>query len=1355
MLKKMIKPLILTALAVSMLFLALPVYSITGNNGLEIVESTTSHIILKYEPQVQSIEQITTNDGISTQLPVIDGVVRGNNTPGAPMKLVLSKKITVPGENGFSLDEVRISGKRRIPGKITPVGQLFNVNDFPETRYDIDKKLYSGNITDRFVELSYKGIARNRYIAELNFTAASYDAVTNSIVIPEEIYVKISFNQFYDSRISKSSTPEFDPNITLNHYETKEWVVSNTPIDTQGKKNTSDRIMSVTDNWVKVGIDVEGVYKINAGMLSNLGVKIPKDEVSTIQLFGNGGKELSQKVSDGVNNSLHEQEIIVKTNSSGEFLSLIFYGRPGCGFEYKDGEIKHYINHYSPIKKNEGKKRNNEKNFYFLTWGGEEGKRAESLETPQGNVTDRPDTYTRRIFYEEELENAFVHGSGLQWFGRNLLPWQITNLLHDLDRSGRILYRIAVAHRSFAAGYFTVTEDDEEIANIYLGGVNSKSYNDAYRDVMTAEFPASEISSDNRSILKFSYSSQENPSATGYFDYYEIHYPRSFIPINNEISFFTEPGKTGIYEYFINGFSGGEIYGFDVTDARDPKLIENLASTGGIFKFRTELSEDTPKQFYISSKIRENPELSLVNFHHLRHDNSSTDMIVISPPEFKESAQEYKEYRSKQSDISVSVFYTDDIYNEFASGIPDPTAVRDFIAYAYHNWDKKPKYVLLWGDGHYDFKNITTDKKNYVPPYESINYDKVFDATDSYTTDDFFGRVEGDDLLVDLAVGRMTIQADYEGKAMVGKIDHYENNSSEGNWQTNVTLVADDSKKRSGSDGSTHTTASEKLSKNNLPLSMQQRKIYLPDYPTENVPGGRRKPRCTEDILNSVNVGGTLLLNWYGHGNPRVWSHEEVLDRDVTIPKMLNYDKLFFLTAATCDYGRFDSPEVQSGAEEMVINDKGGGIGCFSSSRLVYAGENEYINELFYNTLFTKDESDGRYNTIGEVMYKVKQEATSLNDQKYWLLGDPALRLVIPNYHVQIESINGINLVNNDDTLKLKGLQEVTIKGSILESKSEEIDETFNGTAIITMLDGDNPSKVPDEDGYSTHNILRHGGALNRSSCPVENGHFEANFIIPKDISFSENLGRLYVYANSDDERFAKGATRNYMIDGILTTGVSDDTGPQIDIFVDGRDFKPGDIVSGKPRLIVDLSDTSGINTTGNGIGHRIEAWLDDEPESYDLTMNFVTSVENPRKGTTEKELDQLEPGVHKVKVRAWDVYNNYSTSETYFRVAPKGEVVVHDLKNYPNPFEDGTTIKFKHNLKPPFDVKVHIYSITGNLIRSFAETGTTYYTTEVEWDGLDSNNNSLVPGVYPFKVLLKDENGSTGFAAGKMSVTR
>lgn len=1093
-------------------------------------------------------------------------------------------------------------------------------------------------------------------------------------------------------------------------------------------------------------IEREGIYRISADELRNLGGPTDAAGAGSIRIFGIGGRELTERVPTKEDNVLNEIPVIVRTQADGSLRDVIFYASSTGGFD-KDGQkVIHSINHYG------------NRSGYLLSWGNTAGQRAVMRRAAEAEATVRPTHVTGRIYQEEDITNLFTLGSGRRWLGRpidNNGALTVTTMLPNFRRVDTVRYRFCVAHRSSQRGVVTISDNGQTLAQRDLRGLTQDMYLDSYNDSVSGVLPASSLPMDGRSALRFSYQSNDR-LGTGVLDWLEIAYPKATQAIDGEAEFWIDARTEGTYQVDIAGFSG-DVFIFDVTDRAAPVLVENISSTGNIAAFRETFSAGEQRRYFIASSLR-SAQYEAITFPNLRSSPANTDVIVITHPSLLTSANEYAAYRRSQGELSVSVVTTSDLFTEFSYGQNDPLAIRDYLAWAMTTWTKAPKYVLLWGDGHFDYRNISTGQISFVPTYQSFDAIGDTDGIKSYTSDDLFARTVGDDTAPDLAIGRITITSDVQGRNFLEKLRLYEHSASTDDWRTRLTTIADDGPKgtQGQSDGDLHLAQSENLTINHVSNEIQTRKIYLVEYPTENVARGRRKPAATQDLVSSVNTTGALFLNWVGHGNPRVWADEQILVRETTIGQFSNADKPFFLTAATCDFARFDMTEVQSGAEELFLLPRGGAIAVFSSTRVVYSFSNDVLNRAFYSRLFQRDE-DGSFPRIGDAFMDVKNVHRFLNDWKYVILGDPSMRLLLPRERVVFDSINGVT-IDSTSALTVKALSTVTVSGHIASPLDDASLVPIHGVVQVTLSDAATTVRMRDTDPAQTMNTwIRPGAALSKGSYRVENGRFTATFIVPKDISFAPGNGSLFGYARSDDSlTFAMGVFDKVAVNGIEAVSFNDVEGPSMKIFMDSRRFISGDIVRAEPILIVDLQDATGINTTGIGIGHDLEASFDDGLKVENLTSTFQTSLEDSKAGTASKQIFGLSPGVHSVRVRAWDILNNVSEATTVFRIVDAAAgIVTEGLTFAPNPFTTSTSIRFTHNLAKPFSARLMVHDLQGRLVVERDMRVLDLQSAEAEWDGRDTGGNVLSTAVYVCTVRITTDDGATHDVRGALQLIR
>lgn len=1334
---KLIKAKVLFFLLPFLLINILSTYSYSQSLVSDLVEGN-DFLRLKVVSPLFSFDTIYSNDRSFYLLPNFKVPVEKYTKNNCTFYIVRGL-IALPDSNGFSIENLEVNVVEQIKGNFVSPEKI-NIPNDSFSRFDNNAWALNS-----WANLRYIGIGRNLHLGLLQFVVGKYNWLTKTFNFPREFNVTIRFFSKKDDNFYSNFKDEIFSNV-LNFNQAKRWIIGTN----QKSVITKDGLVQLSPNttFIKIKVEKEGIYKIDAASLSSLGANITPDLIPTLKIFGRDGKPLSEKVDDALKNNFTEIPIIVRTKSDGSLDYILFYGSGTSGFEYSNKTFRSYQNPYSNV------------NYYFLFWGGTKGLRIETIpDTLNCENVVIPDYYTERIQFREEITNPFNSGSGRIWFGGSIFPRTFVNLLPDLYRDGEIFYRFYVAQSYLdnEIGYygkFSFYEAQNLLAKIEIGKLSS--YEEAIAREVTATFLASSISSDNRSYLKIEYQNpKSNGSATPFFNFYEIHYPRRPVAIDNSISIFSIFDSISCYELQITGFTDGEIIGLNVTDPKNPSLLTNRSVVKNSFAFRFFNDSLVPRRFYISSNFLK-PDLAKVTLAGLRDPSLQADVIVITHSDMLNSATKFKTYRENSKNLKVMIVTVEDIYNEFSFGVTDPTAIRDFVAYAVNNWSKKPKFLVLWGDGHFDFRNISTKQTNYIPAFQIADNPSNFYSTISFTSDDYYGCVVGNDDVIDIVVARVPIYDDETGLTYIDKIITYENSSTKSKWRSTVLFCADDSPQSGQArDGNQHTKDSEFIANGFVPKDMFVKKLYLPEYPTENVPSGRRKPLATNDLIRTIN-DGVLLVNWLGHGNPRVWAHEELFDRDRDISLLSNLDNLFFGIAATCDFGRFDMVNIKSGVEELLFYPNGGAIAYLAATRPVYVSDNANLNRHFVANLFQRDNA-GKYLSLGEVNFAVKQLLSGDNDMKYLLFGDPLIVLNIPELVVKIDKVNGnyFDSLPSGKTYSLKAFSILDLEGSIRSYLDSSILSNFNGNVEIIINDVGFTKKVVDIDG-TIHSIYKEGGIISKGIFPVVNGKFTGKFYITDEVSFLDgNISIRFFAKDTTNNLFAKGVENRLTISGIDTLFLIDNQPPSISIYLDDTTFVDGDVVSNPPFLIVRLFDNTAINTTGVGIGHLIEAWIDDKPESINLTDKYESSPFNPQEGFIKTFLNPLDPGEHKIKVRAWDIFNNYSFAETHFKIldADAGILLFNPIV-FPQPGDRFVVFRVQHNISQPYNVTLKVFNTVGELIyQKIVELSRLRYF-ELTYDCIDDFGNAIPTGIYHYQITVSSF-GKSSILSGKFAIVK
>jgi hypothetical protein len=1033
--------------------------------------------------------------------------------------------IGVPSEFGNSI-RVLNSAYRVLNGKVLPVASYEKENFLDAVKYEISPEYYNYVDYPELASFGDYGIARGLGVQDIRLFPVKFDVNTNTIKLYSKIVFQIDYgNSQFTGRKTEDDLLKYS---VINYDAAKYWVKEDRKLSKAGNSVLAE------GQWVKFEAPTEGIYKIDRAKLESFGFNVSTIDPRKIKIYNNSGKVLSEKVTTPRPVDLVENAIIVVGENDGVFDPgdyILFYGR---GSQFRDFDpvsktIQRFNHPFSAV------------NYFWITAGGDNGKRVQT-KSSLNSTEDYVQTSTA-AFADYEVDKINLAKSGRQYFGDDF-----SQSIPSRTYMNKLDYRISALPINYSFRFINATSSafgltlEENSSNIFSGTLQgySTSYTVGVSHVRDIVFNGS--LPDNRSVLKFTLNSS-SVTSVGYLDYFEISYEKELKPVENKIIFFSKD-SSALVEYYLSGFPSSEIKVFDVTDHSNILLVNPKPGwpSGGDYRFQfTENGDSIRKYIAVGNEsflIPANP--STVENSNLRGITDGAKFIIISHKNFLDASNRLKSYRENETKIPISTIVIDveKIFNEFSCGIQDVSAVRDFIKYAYDNWQIKPEYFMFMGKGTYDYKNIEGFGDNYIPTWQTVESLRLLD---SYTTDDFFARVDGEDLKPDIAFGRLTVRNLNEANTYIDKIIHYEKNSERGNWRNLITLVADDDLTSTGSDPpAEHTRPSENLANVHIPASFDLKKIYLADYPAVITGNGRRKPSVNVAITNAMNEG-TLLINYIGHGNPEVWAHEIVFERAVAIPQLKN-DNYFFLCAATCDFGYYDIPNFQSGAEEMLFLKNAGSIATFNSSRLVFSGQNHVLNyNLMTNLLNLPRDTMNLNVTLGLAVLETKKVYNSPNSQKFHLLGDPTIRLNVPQYFGSIDSINGQPLVSD---IQIQALSGTKIAGAILKPDGTKWNE-YNGEGLLTVFDSERIKLLEEINNYP---MRIQGGIIFRGRVSVNSGEFEAEFVVPKDISYENKNGKIIFYF-FDLESDGLAFTNKIIVGGTDTTAVNDGDGPEIEIF--------------------------------------------------------------------------------------------------------------------------------------------------------------------------------------------------------------
>ena len=1083
-------------------------------------------------------------------------------------------------------------------------------------------------------------------------------------------------------------------------------------------KFASSSVMA-SGHWVKIGISQTGVYRIHYDTLRLLGF----DDPYRVRVFGNDFGQLPYYNNQYAPDDLIENPILHKGN-------YIYFFAKGSNIWYWDSTENMFL-----LKEHDY----SDTAYYFLS----------DVNTGMDNnirTSQEPASFTQTVDYYDwhGFRGYALHNylkSGRIWFDVGF--YYNTSRTYTF-KADSILPMPAKARVVFMGrGYITTSltlssGDYTNTVNIPpISGIHGTDYG----KIITAYLNFTPT--DNKASLTIKYNGLQS-SSRGALDNLTINAKRRLYYNGQTIFANVDVTGPGNNTKFIIHNAPGDMIVWDITSSTRPKQMSIQLDNDQVWFIA---ATDSLRQFIAFtpndalSPVIKGKFLGTISNQNLHAIPASTQMLIITYPDFIQGANKIAQLHEQYDNINIKVVTTQQVYNEFSSGIPDAVAIRNFIRSVYLKPQSQLKWVLLFGDGSYKNK---TDKNNpnFIPTYQTLNSLNT-NGILSIVSDDFFGLLDDNEGetqgLLDVNIGRIPVQTPEQANLIADKIEQYMLHQSKSIWKANVTVVADDGEQNLFMD------QLEQVSNNMVNLYPQflTKKVYIDAYPSQVLFAGEEFPQAVSDITNSVEQG-TLILAYNGHGNEQVLSSERVITSS-DVRNWHNMDRLTLMITATCLFGHFDNyndskkESLPSGVEYGLFNPNGGLIASYTTARESYTITNYYMLNYFFQNVFSKH--NGKKITISEAITKTKQLYPSYYNKEFLLIGDPALSLAYPD-----ASIDSLNIT--PDTIK--SLSKVNINGIVTDNNGNAL-TGFNGTVTVKIFDKPQYYYTLNNDGFGAFKYLDYKNVIYSGVISVKNGRFSLQFITPKDIDNQYGTGKIIYYATDGQKEYM--GYKFIPIGGEADTTINDKQGPDIKIYLNDTTLTSPSITDRNPKVIVYLSDKTGINTTDYGLGHQIQLILDNS-QTYNLNQYFTYDKDQNNKGKVIYKLYKLSPGKHTLTVKAFDVLNNYSEKTIEFTVTDQSNLIINRLFNYPNPFTTSTTFYFEHNqIYRPMYVSLQIFTISGKLIKQFNQTMTcdTYLSEPIFWDGRDEFGNLIGKGVYVYVLTVRMQNGETVQKIGKL----
>jgi hypothetical protein len=1083
--------------------------------------------------------------------------------------------------------------------------------------------------------------------------------------------------------------------------------------------------------WFKIGITQTGVYKIDANFLQNAGFPVSTLNPQHLHLHGYGGGMLPQSNASPRLDDLPENAIFVQGEQDGRFDSgdyILFYGESSDRWSYNTNAqlFEHETNIYADTT------------YYFICLEDRPAVRL-AIQAETVGASTNITQYEEFIHYEKEQTNYLK--SGREWYGEpfgNVNEYSFNFTLPDIVNGSPIRLTSAVMGRDSRVTNYEVYLNNQLLGTQIINPVNTDpfGYDSRGRNAVDTYTQTSDGNSAITVRLKYL---QNGGFGNGFLNYLLINYKRNLRYPNGFFRFRSLASAQVSKARFVVENGSPEIQIWNVSNPQNP-ANQQYSLSGSQASFQ---ANSQPLQTYIAFRLQDvqTPRLVGKISNQNLHALEVPDALYICPAVFEGEARRLAQFRQTEG-LQIEVVNIEKIYAEFSSGRQDLTALRDFIRSLYLKNPTKFKYVLLFGDASFDYKNRISNNTNFVPIYESKeSLQPIF----SYSSDDYIGLLDLNEgewqedntapQSLEVGIGRLPVKNLPEAKWIVDKLIAYSTQKERlGEWRNDIIFVADDG------DANTHQQHAEQLAEwleTNAP-DIRSEKLYMDIFPQISTPSGERCPDVTFGLQEAIRQGG-LIVNYAGHGSETTWAQEKLMEVE-QIPAWRNRYRLPFFITATCEFGRYDDPYTVSGAELVLFDVQGGGIGLITTTRPVFSSSNLILNQAFYESAFP---ANGQMPRLGDILRYTKNHGnTGVINRNFALLGDPTMRLAYPTRKV----------VLTDFPAEMKALQPITLQGEVRENNALVPD--FNGVVTVTVYDkrrtlqtrGTEASKMP----YQMRDIV-----LFKGQATVTNGKFTISFIVPKDIRYNIGTGKVQMYAQHNTElKDASGANINIHVGGSFSNPATDNTPPKVKLYMDTPSFVSGGEVSRESTFWAILEDESGINISQAGLGHEIVAIVDNQTDKP-LILNdyFMTDLGNDKKGSLAYLFSHLSAGKHTIHLKVWDIHNNSAEASLEFVVREKTPINITESVVFPNPNSGKPfNFRFKHDQKDKeLQATLEIYDTKGHFVARVV--GKDFYATETitfEW----TPSPTLSAGLYVYKLsLYSPQTFAVGSLLGKIVV--
>lgn len=1094
-------------------------------------------------------------------------------------------------------------------------------------------------------------------------------------------------------------------------------------------------------HWVRVAVDQQGLYRLPASTLRSWGFSDP----ARVRIYGLGGTRLPDELTaDNVPSDM----AMVQHHLAADGTVVFYACGPGEWKQTTTGASSYYYdpNVYSSQA------------YYFITESDDEPRAIAAATTAPALPSDEDftTTFDQYLHHEQELFSAGEAGPLLLGEAMHLTRERS----FDFNFPAPAVEDATVGVRVSFVSHFT---SGNPTLAISLPGTNAPSGAKSLTLCGTSGYTRgseTEVTSagtlqnagvtSQRVMLKLSGPSVDMAAVNSI----TLRYTRALtLPAAGYLEF--DVVSRCVSLAVPDGASSVHVW--DVTDPTDITAIQGADdSPAGTVSWRRPVQRHRSYAAWRDGATLPVPTYVETVENQNLHADDSPDMVILAPNEFLAQAQRMADFHATSADsLRVLVVDIQKVYNEFSAGRQDPAAIRNYMKMLYDrglDGQGRPlRYLLLMARMTVDNRHLLSLFGNNptIPGWAPRTLRSSLSDNEGYFTDDYFALLDdgacttmrADKLRI--AVGRVPAVNAGEARDIVDKQLEYARSSRHTAWRQRMLFLADD-----GNSG-VHLTQSEKMIEGfeqtqGSPYLV--RKVFLDAFTRQ----GGIYPEARDRMFHSLEEG-VVWWNYIGHANTTGWTADGQLSyTDINSMYLRN---LPFIYAATCEFLRLDASSI-SGAEIMYKERYGGCIGVISASRPVYIADNGPLSAAIGRAMAQRG-ADGRILPVGEIYRLGKNDIRNSKGElvsddnrfRYMFVGDPALRLAVPDNAVVIDSINGID-ADAEEPAVIAALSRARICGHIEGPDGTRL-TGFNGTVTIDILDSEYTTTTTPEDGSDPENFEELGARVYIGSGTVTGGNFILEAPMPAELAQNYRPAAIGAYAYAADTNDdAAGIFRNFYLYGYDETVAPDTENPVIESMVlNHSSFRSGDTVNPSPMLIASISDNVGINLSSAGIGHQIGATLDGTRTFNDLSSYYTPNADGTPGGVINYPLEELTEGIHTLTLRVYDTSGNASRAEIEFWVAQGVAPRIYDIYSDANPASTVANFYLSHDQPDAMvDVTVTVYNLLGRPVWSGSTSGRSdmFLSVPVSWDLTDQAGRRVQRGIYLYRATISSHGGTT-----------